>query len=123
MNHRIYNLLLTVSTLIGYLRWGDDQWAFLIKMEWELLKEIVQNPSVFFNPVVLIPLVGQIFLIIAAIKKTPNKYLTYTGIVGIGLLFVLIFYSGFLTKVYWISLSTIPFFIISFFTIRYYRKL
>ncbi len=123
MNHRIYNALIIASSLLGYLQWGDGQWAFLIKMEWDLIKEAFTNPLVFFNPVVLIPMVGQVFLITATIKKRPNKYLTYSGIACVGLLFGLIFYSGFLAHIYWIPLSTLPFFVLSFLTIRYYRKL
>jgi len=123
MNYRIYNFLLLVTSLTAYLQWGDDHHAFLFQMELEIFKEILSNPMVFFNPVVMIPILGQVLIIIAIILKKSNRYLTYTGIVVIGLLFTLIFYAGILSNYYWIPVSTLPFFTISFLTILHYRKL
>lgn len=123
MKYRVYNLSVLLSSLFGYLQWGDTQNAFLIELELEIFKKALTNPEALLNPIILVPLIGQVLLILAVLYKRSHKYLTYIGILALGILFCLIFYAGILSKRYWIPASTLPFFISSILTLRHYQKI
>lgn len=122
MKSKILNLLLLLSSLFGFLEWGHNKKMFLFQIEAEVFHKFPQDPLAVLHPFVLLPLVGQILLIITLIKNSPSKLLTYIGIAGLGILMLLVLLVGSLSKNIMIISSTIPFFIISFLVIRNNRK-
>ena len=122
MKSKILNALLLFSSLFGFLEWGHDKKMFLFQIEAEVFSKMPHDPLAILHPFILLPLIGQILLIITLIKKNPSKLLTYIGIGGIGILMALVLLVGCLGKNLMIVSSTIPFFTISFFTIKHNWK-
>lgn len=123
MKGKILNTLLLVSSLYGFLEWGSDKSMFLFQIEAELFSKIPKEPLSVIHPLVLLPILGQVLLLVTLIKRNPAKRLTYLGITGIGLLMALIFLVGCLSLNPKILLSSFPFLAIGYFTIQYTRKL
>jgi len=109
MKSRFVNLTLILTSLFGYLEWGRDQAMFLFQGEYEILKKLFADPMSVAHPFVLFPLFGQILLLITLFQKKPSKWLTYAGIVCLGLLLGMICFIGIISFTWRIFLSTLPF--------------
>ena len=119
MKIKVLITLLILTSLFGYLEWGTDNHSFLFEGEWEVLKKLFTNPESVAHPFTFIPLLGQILLLITLFQKMPNKKLIYTGITCIGLLLGFMLVAGILSSNVNIIISTIPFLLTAFFTIRH----
>lgn len=111
MKRKILNLLLIVTSLIGYLEWGTDRKMFLFQGEWEVLARLLQDPVGVAHPFTLMPLFGQILLLITLFQKQPGRILTFVGLACLSLLLLFMFLIGVLSVNFKILLSTIPFII------------
>jgi len=123
MKSKIYNFLLILSSLIGYLEWGKTNHSFLYQVEIEMLSKLMTDPRSIIHPLTILPLIGQILLLATLFQKKPNKTWTYIGIGCIGLLLILMFLIGLISLNYKITLSTIPFIVFSILTIKQYRNI
>jgi hypothetical protein len=123
MKSKIFNLLLIITSLLGYLEWSGNSHSFLFQVEAELLSKLFRDPTSILHPLTALPLIGQIILIVTLIQKSPNKTLTYISIGSLGLLLGFMFVIGLMSLNYKIVISTIPFIGISIITIRHYRKI
>lgn len=121
MKHKILNLALVFTSLIGYLEWGTNSKMFLFQGEMEILSKLFSDPDSVIHPFTLLPLFGQILLLVTLAQKEPNKILTYIGLGCIGLLLAFMFVIGLISFNYKILLSTIPFLITAVLTIRHLR--
>lgn len=119
---KLFNALLILSSLFGYLAWGQGKHTFLFQVEAEIISKIFTDPLSVLHPFTVFPFLGQILLLATLFQRRPRKILTYTGIAGIGILMALIFFIGCLNFNFRIFISSIPFFTIAFFTIRFQRK-
>jgi hypothetical protein len=122
MKQKIINLLLILSSLLGYLEWGGNNHLFLMQAEGELLRKMFSDPTSVIHPFTLMPFAGQIILAITLFQITPSKVLTFIGIGCIILLFLLMLFIGISTKNLKIFSSTIPFIFLSVLTILRYKK-
>lgn len=122
MKSKILNTLLIISSLFGFLEWGQNKKIFLFQIETEIFSKILKDPLSLTHPFILIPLIGQVLLFLTFIQHNPSKIMTYIGMGGIGILMALVFLVGCLNFNLMIILSTIPFLSISFFTIKHHRK-
>jgi cobalamin biosynthesis protein CobD/CbiB len=122
MKTKILNALLIITSLLGYLEWSGDKHSFLFQAEVEVVTKLFENPTSVLHPFTILPLLGQILLLITIFQKVPSKRLTFWGIGCLGLLLGFMFFIGLLSQHFKIMLSTIPFLISAIFTIRYYRK-
>lgn len=123
MNHRAWNLIVLFTSLIGYLEWGGGNKAFLFQSEYDVLSTLFTAPGEIIHPFIILPLLGQILLIVGAIKSKPSRLLTYIGIGCLSVLFLLILFIGIIGPEFKTLISTLPFFGASFMAIRYHRKL
>ncbi len=123
MKEKLLNILLVVTSLIGYLEWGKDNKSFLFEAEFELLKKMLTDPKSAVHPFTLIPLLGQILLLITLFQKAPSGKLTYLGISCIVLLLVLMFFIGIIGLNLKILFSTLPFIVVGLITIKHQRSL
>jgi hypothetical protein len=121
MQRKLLNICLLLSSLVGYLEWGKDNSAFLGEMEYHLLSEIDGLTDGLTHPFVIIPLLGQLLLIITLFQKTPSKAFTLTGLICLSLIMVFIFIIGLMSMNMKIALSAVPF-IISGIAVVYRRK-
>jgi len=118
MKTKTLNALLFLTSLIGYLEWGTDNKSFIFQMEIEIIIKLFSDVFSVVHPLVLLPILGQILLLFTLFQKKITKKLTAIGILGIGALFLILFIVGVLNINFKIIISTLPFFIISFLSIK-----
>lgn len=122
MKSKILSSLLIISSLFGYLEWGENKRAFLIQVEFEIFSKIMNDAGTLLHPLILIPLLGQILLLLTLFQKNPNKTITFIGIGCIGIIMAMLFLIACLNINYLMLLATIPFLVISVFTIRHHLR-
>lgn len=110
---KLLNLLVVISSLLGYLEWGTSNSMFLFQGEWEVLTKLVRDPLAVAHPLVMLPLMGQALLLITLFQKQPGKWLTIIGIGSIAVLLLFIFIISIITRNYKIFGSILPFVIVS----------
>jgi hypothetical protein len=123
MKSKIFNLLLVLTSLIGFLEWGKTNQLFLFQAEAEIILKGINNPSSVLHPFVLFPLFGQLLLLITLFQSTPNRVLTFIGIGALTLLLGFMFLIGVMSLNLKIICSTIPFLVTAVLTIRHYTKI
>jgi hypothetical protein len=122
MKTKILNFLLIITSLCGYLEWSGNNHIFLFKAEADIISKLFTNPISVVHPFTILPIVGQLLLLITLFQKYPSKILTFISIGGLGLLLGFICIIGLISLKFKIIISTIPFIIVSVLTIINYRK-
>lgn len=122
MKQKLLNLGVIVTSLMGYLAWGKDNNMFLFQMEAEIVEKLSSSPGSVLHPLIVLPLFGQLLLVITLFQARPGKWLTYAGIACLGLLLGFMFIIGIIGFQYKILLSTLPFLIVAFFAMRNLRN-
>ena len=117
MKSKILNFLLIITSLLGYLEWSGNNHIFLFKAEAEIFSKLFTDPISVLHPFTILPLVGQILLLITLFQKTPSKILTYISIAGLGLLLGFMFIVGLMSMNFKIIISTIPFIVVAVWTV------
>lgn len=110
---KLLNVLLVISSLFGYLEWGGDSSSFLIQAEYEVLATLFSDPKSAVHPFTLLPLAGQVILILTLFQKKPSRILTILGIAFLTFLLGFIFIVGILGANFRIVFSTVPFLVLS----------
>ncbi|MBS1635156.1 MAG: hypothetical protein JST26_04475 [Bacteroidetes bacterium] len=123
MKSKILNLLIILTSLIGYLEWSGNSHTFLFEAEAEIFSRLFTDPVSVLHPFTILPLISQVLLFITLFQKTPGKTLTYIGIAGLALLLVFMCIIGIMSMNFKIILSTVPFIVVAVLTIRHYRKM
>jgi hypothetical protein len=121
MNNKIKVLFLIISSLFVYLSWGKESTAFLFQMEYEIITKLFTNPTSTLHPFTVIPMLGQLLLLITLLQKTPTTILLKTGIGCLLFLIGFVFIIGLLSLRVPIIVSTIPFITLAFFTLKSLR--
>ena len=111
-------VILIVTSLIGYLEWGGNNKMFVAEGELDILQKLFQDPLSVIHPFTLLPLLGQLFLLITLLQKRPKKWMILTGITGIGLLYLMMLIIGILGKNLKIVIFSLPFLLSSAWMIR-----
>lgn len=122
MEGKILNLCLILTSLIGYLEWGGGNSMFLLQGEIEVLSMLFTDPRSAAHPFTLLPLLGQILLIITLFQSVPGRWLTLVGLSCISVLLILMFVIGLMSFNYKTLLSTLPFLVVGILVIRYHRR-
>jgi hypothetical protein len=103
-------LLLTVlASMLGYLQWGENQHQFLFQTEAELFRKGWGNPGSVVHPFILLPLLGQLLLLVNAFVARPRKGLIYLGITLIGLLYALLIFIALLSSSWLVKAAVCPY--------------
>jgi hypothetical protein len=84
-------LALLIASGFGYLEWGQDQRAFFFEMEWTVFEKLLSNPSSVIHPLIILPLLGQSFLLWALFKSSNSNWVLKSGIYLLLPLFLLVF--------------------------------
>lgn len=119
---KVLNACLILTSLFGYLEWGVDSRMFLFQGEIEVLTKLYQDPLAAAHPFTLLPLFGQLILLITLFQKTPGKILTFLGLGCLSVLLLFMFLIGLISLNYKILLSTVPFIVTGILTIIEMRK-
>jgi hypothetical protein len=122
MKEKFLNILLIISSLFGYLEWGTDNKSFLFEGEYEVLSKLFTDSESAVHPFTIIPLLGQILLLITLFQQKPNKILTYIGIACLGLLLGFMFFISIIVMKLKILISTLPFLATAIYTVFHFRK-
>ncbi len=107
---------------MGYLEWGKDQKMFLFQVEGTLLSKLIADPMSVIHPLTVLPMAGQLLLLISLFQKNPGKKITYTGLSFLGILMLFIFFIGLVSFHIKVIASVIPFIVTGILTIRYHLK-
>ncbi len=118
MKFKILNCCLIITSLFGYLEWGKDQHMFLFQMEFDVFKKLFTDPVSVIHPLIILPLVGQILLLLTLFQIQPSKLLTLIGLCCLSLLLFFILFIGFLKMDYKMIFCALPFFIIAVISFR-----
>ncbi len=119
---KILNLLLILTSLLGYLEWGKDNHLLLFQAEVDVLKKLWTEPMSVIHPFTLLPLIGQLLLLYSLFQPQPGKRLTMIGLSALALLLGFMFLVGIISVNYKIMLSTLPFIATAVLTIRHHRR-
>ena len=122
MNRKILNILLIITSLFGYLEWGGGNQTFLFEAEGEIIAKLFSDPGSVAHPFIVLPLIGQVILLITLLQKIPGKMLTYIGIGCLAMLFLFMFAIGLMSFNMKILSSTIPFLVVAVIAFRHYQK-
>lgn len=124
MKENYFKLLIIgilISSLFAYLEWGKGGHSFLFEIEYTVISKIFTKPIEVLHPLVIVPLIGQILLIISLFQKNPSKILVIAAIAALALLLLIILVVGILSKNYKIALSVTPFLVFTYFIIKNLR--
>lgn len=113
MKDKVLIVLLITASLFGYLEWGGDNRLFLFQAEYDVFRKLLSNPGDVIHPFTLLPLLGQVCLVIALFQKSPSRMLVFTGIACVGLLLVFIFFIGVVGPNFKMLVSAVPFLVLS----------
>jgi hypothetical protein len=109
MKLKLYLAALLISSFFVYLSWSKTSSAFLFQMEYEILAKLFRDPLSVLHPFTIIPLIGQVLLLISLLQKQPNNLLMKLGISSLLFLIGFIFIVGLLSLKLSIIISTVPF--------------
>lgn len=119
MKIKVLNLLLILTSLIGLLEWGKDGHMFLFQAEADIIGKLFTDPKSVLHPFILMPLFGQIVLLVTIFQKKPSAVLTIVGLSGLALLLLLMLLIGVMSVNYEMIFYTLPFIIVAILTIRH----
>lgn len=122
MKSKILNVLLIITSLIGYLEWSGDSSSFLFQAEAEIFSKIFSDPQSVLHPFTVIPFIGQLLLVFTLFQNKPSRILTYTGIFALGFLMIFLFVIGLTSMNLKITGSTIPFLAVAALTVIDLRR-
>lgn len=122
MKGKILNFLAILTSLFGFLQWGKGNSMFLFQAEAEVISKLFISPVDVIHPLTILPLIGQVLLLVTIFQKEPSKIITLIGVCALGVLLGLMFVIGLIDLDIKALVSTIPFFITVFFVLRYHKK-
>jgi CHASE2 domain-containing sensor protein len=103
------------------MEWGTDSKSMVLTAEAAILHKLFTNPGEVIHPFVLVPLVGQIFLIVSLFMKNPKR-LVLLGIACISLLYLMLLFISIISLNWKMFISVVPFFVFAIIYIVYIRK-
>lgn len=112
-----------MSSLFGYLEWGGGNASFLYESEKMVLVKLFSDPLSVAHPFILLPILGQVILLITFFQKNPSGRLIVVGTSLIGVLLGFMFVIGLLSFHLKILISTIPFLVFSVWLVRLRPKI
>ena len=121
MNSKYLNIALILTSFMGYLEWGGGNSMFLWQGEIDIIEKLFTNPGSAVHPFTVLPLCGQLLLLVTLFQRTPNKWLTYAGMGGVGVLLVFMFIIGLISLNARVTLSTLPFIVTAVLVLRHHR--
>jgi hypothetical protein len=122
LRERMLNLALVLSSLTAYLEWGTDSNTMLWAAEADVLKKLFTDPLSVLHPFTVIPLAGQVILLLNVFIPRPRKAFAYTGIACIGILLLLILFIGIITANFKTIGSVLPFLVTAAIALIYYIR-
>lgn len=121
---RIWNILLLISFLFGYLEWGNNQHLFIFQAITELYEKGKANPLSVLHPFILLPFIGMLLFLYTVFQKTPSRIISIIGAICMSTIMLMILLIAVLGPNFKMLGSVTPFFLIVFFVFKsHWRKL
>ena len=111
-----------VSILFCYMEWGGGNSAFVYETEYLILFGKAHRADTLTHPVVLVPLIGQVLLLVALFQRQPSRRLVIAGVSLLGVLGLLLLLVGVLGRSVAIAASTLPFLASAIWCLRLFRR-
>ncbi|MCC7186681.1 MAG: hypothetical protein IT185_10595 [Acidobacteria bacterium] len=122
MRLKLLHVSLIIASLMGYLEWGGGQSVFLFQAEAQLVAKALEDPAAALHPFTVLPMLGQLALLVTLFQRTPSRGLAYAGVAGIGVLLGLMLLIGVMSMNLKIAVSCVPFLIFAVMTVRAHRR-
>lgn len=119
---KLLNVILIIFSLMGYLEWGGNH-QYLFDIEFEVISKLLTTPTEALQPLVIIPLAGQMMLAYTLYQSEPDRKLIHMGIACIGFLMLFILIAGIMGPNFKIIGSILPFILTSIYTILTLKKI
>jgi len=91
---------------------------FLFQAEGEVLLKLFTKPAEVFHPLTILPMLGQLVLLITVFQQKPSRILTWIGIAALSSLLALMLVIGLMDNNPKIIASVLPFFLVALLAIR-----
>ncbi|MEY3399291.1 MAG: hypothetical protein RL220_1885 [Bacteroidota bacterium] len=118
MNRKLINGLVILSSLLGYLEWGGGQTAMLGALEYDLLLGSLRKAENFFHPMIILPLIGQVLLLVTILMKKAPRILTFLGLACLSVIMIMLLLISVLDFNWKILASVAPFFGFAIWSLR-----
>jgi hypothetical protein len=105
---RLLKLAVLLSSMLCYLEWGQTNSSFIFEVEYSVLSMNGSADS-FMHPLIILPVIGQVLMLVSICMKHHSKVVTNLGILLLGSLVVVILFVGLLSLNPRTIISTIPF--------------
>lgn len=119
---KILNIFLLITSLLGYMEWGGNNNALLFQAEAQIFIQGFQDISSIAHPLIILPILGQILLLICILRKQPLQWLNIAGIISIALLLELLLFISIISFNYKMLLSVLPFNVLAILIVLEYKK-
>jgi len=121
-NQKLLIVGMLIFSLFGYLEWGKGSSTFLFQAEAEVLQKLLVSPMEALHPFTVLPLLGQILLLVALLRSPENRKIIYTGIFFLSALPAFMLLIAALSMNIKIFLSVTPFFLCVYLYFRAIKK-
>lgn len=118
---KLLTAAVVLSSLVGYLEWGQGRSIFLYQAELEIATAAWRDPAGLLHPFIAVPMLGQFALLVTLGQASPSRWLAYAGIAGIGLLLGFMFVIGIISVNPRIIAGSLPFVVLASIMIRHLR--
>jgi hypothetical protein len=115
-------ILLLLSSLIGYLEWAGGNHGFLFELEAVVLQKLWSDPIAALHPFTILPMLGQLLLLVTLFQKKPAKALFISGLICLSTIMVLLLVIGLLTMKWKIIVCSLPFLVVAVAAVLDLRK-
>lgn len=109
---------LVVTSLFGYLIWGQNQSSFLFSIEAKIVMNMMSHPEDLLHPAIGMPLTGQLALIFTLLQREPGPIFSWIGFGLLSTISLLVLGIGILEGAVEILLSVLPYWVFASLFIR-----
>lgn len=119
---RLAALSLFLSFFVCYMEWPPDNSAFVGEMAYQILFQRDDHTDTLLHPMILLPFLGLLLVLYAALRKEPDKRVIFTAMALMGVLVLLLLAIGIMGGNAKIVLSTLPFIGASVWCFRVFKQ-
>ena len=109
---KLLNLGLVLSSLGCYMEWGGGNARYVAQIEYEILFRSMDASSLG-HPLVLAPFAGQLLLLFTLFQKRPGRWLTFAGVLLLGVLVLMLALVSVLSRNLRMGVSVLPFLLLA----------
>jgi len=109
VTHRLLGFGLLLAFSLCYMEWGPDQSAFVFEAQYQIFTGPAGGIDTFTHPIVVGALIGQVLLLVYALKSMPRPLIAWVGVVILSPVVLLILIGNMLSGNMRPVVSVLPF--------------